>query len=101
MLEDTATSTDFESDYKLRLYYKSCTNKELREELGVKPLQNMLKRLGGWPVLEVGRWPNQGPFIWHEHILKMLHDDLSIFADKWKTETGDDGTWRTKIKTAV
>ena len=44
MLEDTDHKNDFESDKKLREYYRSCTNKTLREEIGVSPLYKMLKR---------------------------------------------------------
>ena len=37
---------------KARKFYKSCMNLERLEELGVRPMLDTLKDLGGWPVLE-------------------------------------------------
>ena len=71
MLQATHSTTDFESDKKLRMYYQSCTDQTLREKLGVKPLQKMLKRLGGWPVLEGDHWSHGNSFRWYDHVLKM------------------------------
>ena len=71
MMEETSSKGDFESDKKLRMYYQSCSNETLREEQGVRPLQRMLERLGGWPVLEGSAWKHEGSFKWYNHVLKM------------------------------
>ena len=51
---------DDDKDWKLfrmaRKYYKSCMDLNRLEQLGVKPMLESLKRLGGWPVLEGDEW---------------------------------------------
>ena len=71
MLQDTDSTTAFESDKKLRMYYQTCRDETLREELGVKPLKKILKRLGGWPILEGTKWAHEKSFRWYNHVLKM------------------------------
>ncbi|XP_021947553.1 neprilysin-2 isoform X2 [Folsomia candida] len=48
--------------------YQSCMNKSLIESLGVKPMNEILKKLGGWPLLE----PNWDPttFTWIESVYR-------------------------------
>ncbi|CAL8122372.1 unnamed protein product [Orchesella dallaii] len=36
--------------------YDSCRNSDLLESRGVSPLNDLLKTLGGWPVLEGNKW---------------------------------------------
>ena len=38
-------------------------NTELIESLGLEPLKQILKGLGGWPVLEGDSWSDEG-FKW-------------------------------------
>ena len=52
-------SDDFESYQKARDYYKSCIDEDLREELGVEPLNKLLSDLGGWPVLGKDQFDGQ------------------------------------------
>ena len=52
MLEDEVRDGDWEVFGKARQFYKSCMNLERLEELGVRPMLDTLKDLGGWPVLE-------------------------------------------------
>ena len=40
------------------------------EERSVSDLQEILKRLGGWPVLEGDDWKGQEDFRWHELSIK-------------------------------
>ena len=35
-----------------RNVYKACMDEELIEEIGLDPLKDILKKMGGWPVLE-------------------------------------------------
>jgi len=43
LLEDEPSPDDFESYQLARDFYKSCTNEEKREELGIKPILDKLK----------------------------------------------------------
>ena len=71
VLNDAASPNDFESDQKLRLYYQTCHNEELREKVGMEPIKKLLKRLGGWPVLEGRNWANKYSFRWYHYVLEM------------------------------
>ena len=37
----------------MRSVYHACMNEPLIEEIGLQPLKDKLKSMGGWPVLEV------------------------------------------------
>ena len=39
-----------------RNVYKACMDLEKIEEIGLDPLKQMLKEMGGWPVLEGEAW---------------------------------------------
>lgn len=77
LLESPAQEGDFESYQLIREHYKSCTNEEKLEELGVKPLQDLLKGFGGWPVLEGDEWQGED-FKWWEWTYKMNDAGLGI-----------------------
>jgi len=65
-LEDEPSPDDFESYQLARDYYKSCTNEEKREELGIKPILDKLKLFGGWPVVDGKKWQQEDSFKWWE-----------------------------------
>ena len=44
--------------------YKSCLNEEKLEEVGLEPLKEKLKLIGGWPVLQGSSWSED--FKWYE-----------------------------------
>ena len=71
LLEQEKSADDFNSDQLARDYYKSCKDEEKREELGVTPILDKLKALGGWPVLEGKGWPSEETFKWWELDYKM------------------------------
>ncbi|XP_057330759.1 neprilysin-2-like [Microplitis mediator] len=55
-LEDL-NSTDMPYAFRLaKTLYSSCMNKTYIEEQGYAPLMDILKKLGGWPVLEGDTW---------------------------------------------
>ena len=61
MFEGKSDENDlFKSDHEVRKQYKLCMDIEKREEIGVAPLQNTLKQIGGWPVLENADWSHMG-----------------------------------------
>ena len=54
----------------IRDSYKACMDEGKREELGLKPLQDYLAQIGGWPVLEGGEaWTKSAE--WYETIYKL------------------------------
>ena len=44
--------------------YQSCMNKELIEKRGLEPVKSIIKKLGGWPLLEGSEWSGEG-FKWY------------------------------------
>ena len=58
--------------------YQSCMNKELIERRGLEPVKAMLKRLGGWPLLEGAGWDGAG-FRWYEQMYR--HRELGFSVD--------------------
>ena len=66
LLEDEGRDGDWEVFGKARKYYKSCMNLERLEELGVRPMLDTLKELGGWPVIEGDGWSDEGYQWWEQ-----------------------------------
>ena len=58
--------------------YQSCMNKELIERRGLEPVKAVLKRLGGWPLLEGAGWDGAG-FRWYEQMYR--HRELGFSVD--------------------
>ena len=53
-----------------RKWYRACTNESQAENLGVTPVLNSLKKLGGWPVLE-DEDQSYASFKWYEQVKKL------------------------------
>ncbi|KAK0169456.1 hypothetical protein PV327_011558, partial [Microctonus hyperodae] len=47
------------------------------EEQGIEPLLKILKKLGGWPVLEGEKW-NESNFNWIESVYKFRDEGYSV-----------------------
>ena len=68
--EPIQPGTDWETFKKAKMHYKACMDEGKREELGLKPLQDYLAQIGGWPVLEGGEaWTKSAE--WYETIYKL------------------------------
>jgi hypothetical protein len=52
LLEAKPQKDDFDSYRLARDFYRSCIDEERREEVGLRPLVQILQDLGGWPILE-------------------------------------------------
>jgi hypothetical protein len=65
-LEAEPSPGDFDSYQLARDFYKSCTDEERREELGIQPILDKLKEFGGWPVVEGKGWQQEDSFKWWE-----------------------------------
>ena len=66
------------------------------EDLGVKPAQDLLAKVGGWPVLQGEGWDADGIFAWYESMYAMESAGLNshIFASlSVETDLRDSG-WR-------
>ena len=67
LLETKNKDEDWELFKVAKKFYKSCMNLEQLENLGVKPMLDSLKLLGGWPVLEGDEW-NSTDYQWWEQV---------------------------------
>ena len=47
---------------------------ETIEERSITDLQEILKRLGGWPVVEGDDWKGEEGFLWHELSIKAAQE---------------------------
>ncbi|XP_016921652.1 neprilysin-2 isoform X2 [Apis cerana] len=56
--------------------YKACMNKTVIEQQGLNPLLNILRKLGGWPILE-NQW-NETEFNWKESVYKFRKMGYSV-----------------------
>lgn len=63
-------------------FYLACLNETIIEDRGMKPLADLLKELGGWPVVEGDSW-SEDDFNWIETVKKFRRMGLetqSIFS---------------------
>ncbi|GIY27266.1 neprilysin-1 [Caerostris darwini] len=64
-----------------RSFFLACVNKDVRNERGIKPLQDLLKKHGGWPMLGNGEW-SESDFDWQKLSANVNRElFLDIFAD--------------------
>ena len=54
------------------IFFSECMNEEKRNELGNKPLKDILNKelFGGWPVLEGQKWSSSDFNVW-DQVLKI------------------------------
>ena len=64
-MEQEDDEESYEVDKMTRRFYKTCINETMIEKLGVQPLLDSLKTLGGWPVLE-GDDKSYDSFKWYD-----------------------------------
>merc|ERR1712117_126900 len=68
LLEADDKDDDWELFRMAKKLYKGCMNIKHREKLGIKPIINSLKHLGGWPLLEGENWNYQ--YQWWEQVYR-------------------------------
>lgn len=61
--------------------FKSCMNYEILEQRGLNPLMELLKELGGWPVLD-SNW-NETQFDWLKLTAQLRLYNNDIFIVEW------------------
>lgn len=57
--------------------YQACMNKSLIEADGLTTIKEILKQLGGWPVLEGDKW-SEGDFDWRQSVYKFRKAGYSV-----------------------
>ena len=77
-MEENEDENSFETDKMVRKWYKTCVNETQIEKLGVQPLQNRLKKLGGWPVLDENDVESYSSFRWYEQVRKLNVEGFPI-----------------------
>ena len=78
MLLESDSPIDEAKPFRMaRDVYKSCMDKEQIEIMGVRPLKEILKQFGGWPVLEGDAWNDEG-YIWYEQVSRQYPGTLFL-----------------------
>ncbi|XP_041424309.1 endothelin converting enzyme 1 L homeolog isoform X2 [Xenopus laevis] len=54
LLENSTMNTSSTAEHKAQSYFQACMNESKIEELGAKPLQDLIQKLGGWSI--IGPW---------------------------------------------
>uniref|UniRef100_A0A1A8BRC1 Endothelin-converting enzyme 1 n=2 Tax=Nothobranchius kadleci TaxID=1051664 RepID=A0A1A8BRC1_NOTKA len=57
LLENTTMKGLSKAEEKAQRYYQACMNESKMEELGAKPLQQLIQQIGGWALTE--RWDKE------------------------------------------
>ncbi|XP_055711716.1 neprilysin-1 [Phlebotomus papatasi] len=52
VLEEPVNQEDSEATVKAKMFYKSCMDLQQIRKIGDQPLKDVIKSLGGWPVIE-------------------------------------------------
>ena len=96
LLEGDIHATDPKPFQMVKSVFQSCMNRELIEARGLEPVRAILKKLGGWPLLEGSDWNGKG-FKWHELIYKFREMGFSVdyFYDFSVVTDLKNSSWRT------
>ena len=78
LLEEPDTDETFEVDRMSKRWYKACMNETHIEKLGVAPLLESLRKIGGWPVLGEDDESKYESFKWYEQTTKLNVEGFSI-----------------------
>ncbi|ODM96912.1 Membrane metallo-endopeptidase-like 1 [Orchesella cincta] len=75
--------------------YQSCMNKSLIESNGLEPMHDVLKMLGGWPVIEGDNWKAE-EFTWINSVYRFREHGYSVdyFIDFSVTTDVKNSTYR-------
>ena len=96
LLEGDILATDPKPFQMVKSVFQSCMNRELIESRGLEPVRAILKKLGGWPLLEGSDWKGEG-FKWYELVYKFRELGFSVdyFYDFSVVTDLKNSTWRT------
>ena len=96
LLEGDIKATEPKPFQMVKSVFQSCMNRELIEQRGLDPVKSILKKLGGWPLLEGSGW-NSSDFKWFELVYKFRKEGFSVdyFFDFSVASDLKNSTWRT------
>ncbi|KAF8770125.1 Neprilysin-1 like protein [Argiope bruennichi] len=77
ILNESNETTTSKSVENARRLYKACMNKDSRNEIGMKQLQDLVKQHGGWPMIGDNEWTEDG-YDWQEKAAKA---NRNLFTD--------------------
>ena len=88
LLQGDITAAEPKPFRLVKSLYQSCMNQGMIEQRGLTTLKNILKKLGGWPLLEGENWDQEG-FRWFNMVYKFREVgfsadylvDFSVTAD--------------------
>lgn len=95
LLERKITKSDPKPFRLAKSMFQSCMNKDIIEERGVAPLINVLKAMGGWPLLEGSSW-KKDRFKWYEMVYRFRDMGYSVdyLVDFSVTTNLKNSSWR-------
>ncbi|CAG4955091.1 unnamed protein product [Colias eurytheme] len=77
LLDDPISSDEPKPFVLAKTLYQACMNRTAIEARGIQPLLDMLRNLGGWPVLDGDNW-DESSFSWTEAVYKFRHAGYSV-----------------------
>jgi len=77
LLEGPIEASDPKPFQMAKSVFQSCMNKERIELNGFTPVKSVLKKMGGWPLLEGASW-DQDSFKWYEMVYKFRDMGYSV-----------------------
>ncbi|XP_043483736.1 neprilysin-2 isoform X2 [Leptopilina heterotoma] len=57
--------------------YKNCMNQTAINQKGLQPVKDIVRNLGGWPILDGNSWL-EGDFEWKQSVKKFRHQGFSV-----------------------
>lgn len=82
LLEEPPLHTDNNITRAVKTLYAGCMNTEAIEALGATPLLELLKELGGWPVLDGEAWNDTG-YDWVRQMARLRNYNNDILVSEW------------------
>lgn len=77
IVDEPVSPNDIQPIVNAKNMYKLCMDEGKIEKLGSEPVKQVLKRMGGWPVLEGNAW-DVGAFSWIETVYKFRNEGFSV-----------------------
>ncbi|XP_045509587.1 neprilysin-2 [Colias croceus] len=77
LLDDPISSDEPKPFVLAKTLYQACMNRTAIEARGIQPLLDMLRNLGGWPVLDGDNWDERS-FSWTDAVYKFRHAGYSV-----------------------